>query len=187
MYTNLLYLIASSVACSRTTLVTTIQFQKPFFGIVYAKGYSTECQVDGNGTQVVKFQSAVHKCGIKITDEKGLYQFELHLYLQYDRNIQQSMDERVLVRCAPQEILLSGSMGRKNDPIMSSANIKNLLGDSRIQVRPIDNHHFAEATFESIECWMDILKGRMPYLKAIDSFVNIGEDITVLVKIKKMR
>lgn len=167
--------------------MTTITFQQPFHGIVYAKGFSQECQIDGNGTKVIQFSSPVHKCGIKISEDKGLYQFELHLYVQYDKNIQQSQDDRILVRCAPQEILLSGGMGRRSDEAASkSPNLKSLHGDSRIQVKPMDNHHFAESTVASIECYMDIFRGRIPHLKTIDSHVNIGEDITVLVKIKKM-
>ncbi|XP_053214761.1 uncharacterized protein LOC128397983 isoform X3 [Panonychus citri] len=167
--------------------MTTITFQQPFYGLVYAKGFSQECQMDGNGTKIIQFSSPVHKCGIKISENKGLYQFELHLYVQYDKNIQQSQDDRILVRCAPQEILLSGGMGRRSDEAISkSPNLKSLHGDSRIQIKPMDNHHFAESTVASVECFMDIFRGRIPHLKTIDSHVNIGEDITVLVKIKKM-
>lgn len=167
--------------------MTTITFQQPFTGKVYAKGYSQECQVDGNGTMVLKFHSSVHECGIKLVEKDGLEQYEVHLYVQYGKQIQQSIDERILVRCAPQEILLSGGMGRRTDDLKAhSPNLKSMRGESKIQIKPMDNHHFAESTVGSVECWMDILKGRVPYLKAIDGYVNIGEDITVLVKIKKM-
>ncbi|RWS11179.1 uncharacterized protein B4U79_00051 [Dinothrombium tinctorium] len=176
----------SNVVCTHNALVTTVTFPQSFHGIVYARGYSQDCAVSGNGTKTIKFKSDVHKCGIKVLDVNGFKEFELYLYVQHDPSIQQSNDERILVRCAPQEIHVSGAFGRRNDNGENKPNVKNVNGDNRILVKTMSNHQLAESTVDSIECWMDIMKGRLPFLKAINGFVDIGEDVTVLIKIKNI-
>ena len=49
----------------------------------------------------------------------------------------------------------------------------------------MDKHEFASAAVEkTIDARMDIMKGRLPNIKPIDSFVDIGEDVTILIQIR---
>lgn len=200
----------ASVACSRNSLVTTVSFPRPFSGSIFAKGFGPdECTVLGNGSRIVHFKTTVNKCGIRVIKELNNYEMQLYLYIQHDQGIPRNHDERIFVRCAPQEILLSGSIGRQK----SSGNISpfetqpstaiapfpqpsshkslgdNLEGNeqdsSRIVIKTMDKHEFASAAVEkTIDARMDIMKGRMPSVKPIDSFVDIGEDVTILIQIK---
>ncbi|RWS30737.1 uncharacterized protein B4U80_05874, partial [Leptotrombidium deliense] len=176
----------SNVVCTHTSLITSVSFSDSFYGIVYAKGHSHDCQVIGNGTKSIRFQTDVNKCGVRVRSVDGIKELELYLYVQHDPYIQQSNDERILVRCMPQEIHVSGAMGRRQDHFDFRPNVKKINGDSRILVKTMSNHHLAESTVNSVECVMDIMKGRLPFLKPIDSFVDIGEDVTVLLKIKNI-
>lgn len=180
--------LIANVVCSRKTLITKVVFSHPFYGIIYAKGYPTECRIAGNGTQLLNFQTDAHKCGVHIIDDGTNYVLDLYLYVQFDPNIQQTKDERIHVKCAPQEILLSGGMGRmaEDETVTSSPNYKAQRGLNRIHVKTMASHQFTESTVaDSLDCWMDIMSGRIPYLKTIDGFVDIGEDVTVLIKIRK--
>lgn len=190
--------------------MTTVSFPRPFTGSIFAKGYGPdECTVLGNGSRIVHFKTTVNKCGIKVIKELNSYEMQLYLYIQHNQGMPRNYEERIFVRCAPQEILLSGSIGRQKSStgtvstspfesptvaLPSSAH-KRLAGDddhdrydddpTRIVIKTMDKHEFASAAVEkSIDARMDIMKGRMPAIKPIDSFVDIGEDVTILIQIK---
>ena len=117
-------------------------------------------------------------------------EYELVLYVQNDRNIQQASDEKIEVKCAPQELLLTGvvsNRGTIHSPHSSKFNGKSLYGGSYIQVQRMLSHNFTFThVSDSIECRMDVMKGRIPFLKPIDGFVDLGQDITVMIKIREM-
>lgn len=193
------------MACSRNSLVTTVSFPRPFSGSIFAKGFGPdECTVLGNGSRIVHFKTTVNKCGIKVIKELNSYEMQLYLYIQHNQGIPRNYEERIFVRCAPQEILLSGSIGRQKssgsispfeNPTAGIPSAHKRLGDevdsgrhqdsSRIVIKTMDKHEFASAAVEkTIDARMDIMKGRMPSVKPIDSFVDIGEDVTILIQIK---
>lgn len=157
----------------------------------------------------------------------------MYLYIRYnprptiggrDAAHHQAFDERIFVRCLPQEILLSGSMGkhrgsdatnsnhhslpspafyggeslkRREDEISNSGNSNQWINDdpdnknsNRILVKPLSNlHHLEEAGHggsvqSMIDCRMDIMKGKISdgTLKPIDSSVDVGDEVTVIVR-----
>lgn len=69
-----------------------------------------------------------------------------------------------------------------------SDNLEGSIHDpTRIVIKTMDKHEFASAAVEkTIDARMDILKGRPPSIKPIDSFVDIGEDVTILIQIKNV-
>lgn len=130
----------ASVACSRTSIITTVSFPRPFLGRVFAKGYGPdECTVQGNGSNTILFRTNTNKCGIKFVnqvDEPSLQEMQLYLYVRYDGPVSEQVarvdstkssyfDERIFVRCTPQEILLSGSMGRNSHHRLANASSMN--------------------------------------------------------------
>lgn len=173
--------------------MTTVSFPRPFYGNIFAKGYGPdECNVVGNGSRIINFRTKASKCGIQVIDDEDNYEFQVYLYIQYEQSANyQNFDERIFVRCAPQEILLSGTMGRRSEAtaLNKDSHPKSLNEDdnSRISIKTMESHEFAESTIEQqVESQMDIMRGRLPFLKPIDSFVDIGEDVTVLVKVKNI-
>ena len=119
-------------------------------------------------------------------------EYELVLYVQNDRNIQQASDERVEVKCAPQELLLQGVVPnpgthQSQQTYLAKFSGKSLYGGSYIQVNRMLSHNFTLSHIsDALECHMDVMKGRIPFLKPIDGFVDLGQDVTVLIKIKEL-
>ena len=117
-------------------------------------------------------------------------EYELVLYVQNDRNIQQASDEKIEVKCAPQDLLLTGvvsNRGSQQTQNTSKLNGKSLYGGSYIQVHRMLSHNFTFTHFsDAVECHMDVMKGRIPFLKPIDGFVDLGQDITVMIKIREI-
>lgn len=138
----------------------------------------------GNGSRVIHFKTSTSRCGIKTIDELNTYEFQMYLNIRYDRAFERSFDERIFVRCAPQEILLSGSMGRREDGPLSPSYQKALddRDNTRLSVKTMDEHEFAEAEatiVRQVESKMDVLKGKLPNVKPIEGFVDIGEEVVI--------
>lgn len=107
--------------------------------------------------------------------------------MQHDSNIEQASDKLIRVKCSPQDLVLTGIMGRKPNEESSGFSERSLFGGSQIRVQQIANHDFTLSDVaDSIECRMDVMKGRLPFLKPIDGFVDIGQDITILIKIREI-
>jgi len=107
--------------------------------------------------------------------------------VQNERNIEQATDEKIEVKCAPQELLLTGVVGNPGNQHSSKFNGKSLFGSSHIQVHQMRSHNFTLSDIsDSLECRMDVMKGRMPFLKPIDGFVDLGQDVTIIIKIKEI-
>ena len=82
------------------------------------------------------------------------------LYVQNDRNIQQASDEKVEIRCAPQETLLTGVVkSRANNPIgqQHTSKLRSLYEGSVLQVHRMLSHNFSLGHIsEAVECRMDV-------------------------------
>lgn len=117
-------------------------------------------------------------------------EYQMVLYVQNDRNIQQASDQKVELRCAPQETLLTGVVrSRANNPVGQTSKFsgKSLYEGSVLQVQRMLSHNFSLGHIsEAVECRMDVMKGRIPFLKPIDGFVDLGQDVTVMIKIRQI-
>ncbi|XP_042867481.1 uncharacterized protein LOC122250197 isoform X2 [Penaeus japonicus] len=86
--------------CTRGTLTVDVRTQDPFYGSVYARGYPGRCKVSGVGGNTTSLIVSAQKCGVKvIEDEIGDHTYELLVYIQFDKWVQQVIDEQVHVRC----------------------------------------------------------------------------------------
>ncbi|KAF0310325.1 hypothetical protein FJT64_018661 [Amphibalanus amphitrite] len=92
----------------------------PFYGLVYARGFPQTCRSHSHGQRRVKLKVNVEDCGVKVVeDENESTHYEMMVYVQYDRHVQQAIDEQVLVRCNPDErIVVKASMSqpREDEP-----------------------------------------------------------------------
>lgn len=141
--------------------------------------------------------------------------YQLSLYIQNDPKIEQKFDSKVVVQCSPHVtkniILEQNSMNefyRKLDrPRFPMAKAHNKLPPSangqRSQIIPNStltfnlntNNNINEEVHQSnnqmdlfnlIESRMDILKGRIPFLKLIDHHVELGDDVTLIIRTKEL-
>lgn len=168
----------------------------------------------------LNFKTSTSKCGIRVVRKPdNRPEMQMYLYVRYDSaSPYTSYDERISVRCSPQEILLSGSMGR-NEPLhppavvselkavsssVVAADVKDSIQSSpitlvkahpdnnRISIKPLGLSQFTssvakDGVAQQIDCHMDVMRGRIPFLKPIDAFVDIGDDVTILVKMNNVR
>lgn len=186
--------------------------RKPFRGVVYARGYPAECRQVGNGSERLRFTVRVNECGTKITEQKdGKLLYEALLYVQYDRHVQQGMDELLHVRCTPQrEIVVTGSMRHPGNTrtrggtaaalsrrrFLPRLKVHNDTGTginssyattpdvvTRNASKPVARRPTPDPVNE-VDSWMDILEGSMPFVKPVSGYVNVGQDMTMLIKIR---
>ena len=113
------------------------------------------------------------------------------MYVQNDRNIQQASDEKIEVKCAPQELLLAGVVTNRgtqhSQQNTSKFSAKSLYSGSHLQVQRMLSDNFTLTyTSDALECRMDVMKGRIPFLKPIEGFVDLGQDVTVMIKIREI-
>ncbi|XP_068200445.1 uncharacterized protein [Palaemon carinicauda] len=92
--------VGVSSRCSRGSLTVEVATAEAFFGSVYARGYPGRCRVTGEGETTTILEVPTQKCGVKvIEDENGNHTYELLVYIQFDKWVQQVIDEQVHVRC----------------------------------------------------------------------------------------
>ncbi|CAG2101086.1 unnamed protein product [Medioppia subpectinata] len=123
-------------------------------------------------------------------------EYELVLYVQNDRNIQQSSDEKIEVKCWPRNVLLRGVMGSEGNRTHNSTTklsakslygVYGMDGATHIQVHQMRSHHLTLShVTDSLECRLDVMRGRIPFLKPIEGFVDLGQDVTLLIRIKEI-
>ncbi|XP_050719985.1 uncharacterized protein LOC127000367 [Eriocheir sinensis] len=86
--------------CTRGSLMVDVSTEEAFFGSVYARGYPSSCREVGQGNTSTSLVVPAQKCGVKvIEDEFGHHTYELLVYIQFDKWVQQVIDEQVHVRC----------------------------------------------------------------------------------------
>ncbi|XP_035207289.1 uncharacterized protein LOC118182110 isoform X2 [Stegodyphus dumicola] len=163
--------ISVNAACSRKTLLAIVLLRDPFYGILYARGYPTECSATGNGSNEIKLSFPVDQCGTKVIEKPdGSIQFDVYMYLQYEKHVQQASDDIIQVQCVPQDVVVSSRMVPAKTPETGHITTNTQLT--------------TQAPSLSFDSWMDILKGKMPSAVPITEYVNVGEDVTMLVKIR---
>ncbi|KFM62130.1 hypothetical protein X975_11341, partial [Stegodyphus mimosarum] len=92
------------------------------------------------------------------------------MYLQYEKHVQQASDDIIQVQCVPQDVVVSSRMVPAKPPETGHITTNKQLT--------------TQAPSLSFDSWMDILKGKMPSAVPITEYVNVGEDVTMLVKIR---
>ena len=62
--------------------------------------------------------------------------------------------------------------------------VKSFPENNRISIKPLGLYEFASTALakHQVDCHMDVMKGRIPFLKPIDAFVDVGDEVTILVK-----
>lgn len=172
-------IISLDVKCEKNGMKVFVQFDKPFYGIVFSKGhYSNPNCVHlpaGVGRNSATFDIGLHACGTSGNTENGLYgygsesgsgtYFENIIVIQYDPQVQEVWDQARKLRCT------------WHDQYEKSVTFRPF---------PVDMLDVVRADFagDNVGCWMQIQVGKGPWASEVSGLVKIGQTMTMVLAIK---
>ncbi|XP_072930808.1 uncharacterized protein [Epargyreus clarus] len=97
-----------TTSCDKGSVSVHLEMEKPFKGIVFTKDFSRECRVQGKMQKKVSLHLPSNACGVRTStlnstyeepdDDEDLY-YNVELIVQMDKQLQQSSDQELIVRC----------------------------------------------------------------------------------------
>nr|XP_046912724.1 myb-like protein AA [Dermatophagoides farinae] len=115
--------------------------------------------------------------------------YQLSLYIQNDPKIEQKYDSKVIVQCSPRvtKNIIMEHNSNLNDFYRKMDD--NNIGDHNHHHHHHHHHHMMNNEIDItnlIESRMDILRGRIPFLKLIDNNVELGDDVTLIIRTRQL-
>ncbi|XP_055616345.1 uncharacterized protein LOC129762264 [Toxorhynchites rutilus septentrionalis] len=174
-------IVSLDVKCEKQGMKVFVQFDKPFFGIIFSKGhYSNHNCVHlpaGLGKSSASFDIGIHECGTAGNTDNALYNsysgtetgagsyFENIIVLQYDPQVQEVWDQARKLRCT------------WHDQYEKSVTFRPF---------PVDMLDVIRADFagDNVGCWMQIQVGKGPWASEVSGLVKIGQTMTMVLAIK---
>lgn len=172
-------IISLDVKCEKGGMKVFIQFDKPFFGIVFSKGHYSNINCvhlpTGSGRSSAQFNIGLHECGTAGNTENGHYGFgsetgsgtffENIIVVQYDPQVQEVWDQARKLRCT------------WHDQYEKSVTFRPF---------PVDMLDVIRADFagDNVGCWMQIQVGKGPWASEVSGLVKIGQTMTMVLAIK---
>jgi hypothetical protein len=170
-------IVSLDVKCEKQGMKVFIQFDKPFYGIVFSKGhYSNPSCVHipaSLGRTSAQFDIGIHHCGTAGNTENGHYgyesgsgnYFENIIVVQYDPQVQEVWDQARKLRCT------------WHDQYEKSVTFRPF---------PVDMLDVVRADFagDNVGCWMQIQVGKGPWASEVSGLVKIGQTMTMVLAIK---
>lgn len=170
-------IVSLDVKCEKQGMKVFIQFDKPFYGIVFSKGhYSNPTCVHlpaSLGRTSAQFDIGLHQCGTAGNTENGNYGyesgagnfFENIIVVQYDPQVQEVWDQARKLRCT------------WHDQYEKSVTFRPF---------PVDMLDVVRADFagDNVGCWMQIQVGKGPWASEVSGLVKIGQTMTMVLAIK---
>ncbi|XP_031628152.1 uncharacterized protein LOC116343957 [Contarinia nasturtii] len=172
-------IISLDVKCEKKGMKVFLQFDKPFYGIVFSKGHYSNINCvylpAGLGRTSATFEIGIHACGTSGNFETGLYGyggdtnsgtfFENIIVIQYDPQVQEVWDQARKLRCT------------WHDQYEKSVTFRPF---------PVDMLDIVRADFagDNVGCWMQIQVGKGPWASEVSGLVKIGQTMTMVLAIK---
>lgn len=172
-------IVSLDVKCEKNGMKVFVQFDKPFFGIVFSKGHYSNVNCvhlpAGLGHSSAHFDIGLHECGTAGNVENGLYGhthdtgagtfFENIIVIQYDPQVQEVWDQARKLRCT------------WHDQYEKSVTFRPF---------PVDMLDVVRADFagDNVGCWMQIQVGKGPWASEVSGLVKIGQTMTMVLAIK---
>lgn len=172
-------IISLDVKCEKKGMKVFLQFDKPFFGIVFSKGHYSNINCvhlpAGLGRTSASFDIGIHACGTAGNTEAGTYPygaesgsgiyFENIIVIQYDPQVQEVWDQARKLRCT------------WHDQYEKSVTFRPF---------PVDMLDVVRADFagDNVGCWMQIQVGKGPWASEVSGLVKIGQTMTMVLAIK---
>merc|ERR1719210_3313065 len=167
------------VQCEKNLMKVSIQFDKPFNGIIFSKGFYSDVNCVHMPAQVgqnkATFDIAINSCGTTGNTENGLYGygadsgsgtfFENTIVVQYDPQVQEVWDQARKLRCT------------RHEQYEKSVTFRPF---------PVDMLDVVRADFagDNVGCWMQIQVGKGPWASEVSGLVKIGQTMTMVLAIK---
>lgn len=172
-------IVALDVKCEKKGMKVFVQFDKPFYGIVFSKGHYSNINCvhlpAGLGRTSATFDIGIHACGTAGNTDNGLYgygsetgsgtYFENIIVIQYDPQVQEVWDQARKLRCT------------WHDQYEKSVTFRPF---------PVDMLDVVRADFagDNVGCWMQIQVGKGPWASEVSGLVKIGQTMTMVLAIK---
>ncbi|XP_065221594.1 uncharacterized protein dyl [Planococcus citri] len=167
------------VQCEKTHMRVNIEFDRPFYGMIFSKGYYSDHRCvhlkPGSGHLSATFEIFLNSCGMSSSGShnaaanayptpSGSF-VENTIIIQYDPYVQESSDKARKLRCTWYDFYEKAVTFRPFQVDMLSAVTANFLGDN-------------------LQCWMQIQVGKGPWASEVSGIVKIGQTMTMVLAIK---
>ncbi|XP_054719425.1 uncharacterized protein LOC129228994 [Uloborus diversus] len=173
-------IIHLDVKCEKNVMKVSIEFNKPFHGIIFSKGHYSHASCvhlpPGTGHTSVYFDVAINSCGTHASSPTGQYNnygnqnvagsyFENTVVVQYDPQVQEVWDQARRLRCT------------WHDQYEKAVTFRPF---------PVDMLNVVRADFagDNVGCWMQIQVGKGPWASEVSGIVKIGQTMTMVLAIK---
>ncbi|XP_047521012.1 uncharacterized protein LOC125060255 [Pieris napi] len=181
-------------SCDKSSISIHVAMEQPFKGLVFSKDFSRECRVQGQRQKTVSINLPSNACGVRTStlnttvsepdDEEDLY-YNVELVVQMDRQLQQSTDQDLIVRCKLQrravkinsaalENVISSHLREMNAPDKKARTGRNRQGwDNPVAMEQ------REWLLDSARAWMELaptIAGSEP------ATVEVGQPTRLLIQ-----
>ncbi|XP_075679050.1 uncharacterized protein LOC113798931 isoform X2 [Dermatophagoides pteronyssinus] len=167
-----------NVKCEKNQMKVNIEFDRPFNGVIFSKGYYSDPKCihlpAGSGKLQANFEIYLGSCGMASSEKTnlpapsssslGLF-IENTIIIQYDPQVQEIWDQARKLRCTWYDFYEKSVTFRPFNVDMLDAVTANFLGDN-------------------IQCWMQIQVGKGPWASEVAGIVKIGQTMTMVLAIK---
>jgi len=173
------------VQCEKNLMKVSIKFDKPFYGIIFSKGFYSDVNCvhlpAGVGRSEAQFDVAINSCGT-IGDGHGA--FENTIVVQYDPQVQEVWDQARTLRCTRPRGQFHKVSLRNNDMYEKSVTFRPFPVDMLDARRHDFAGDSADLRASNVGCWMQIQVGKGPWASEVSGLVKIGQTMTMVLAIK---
>lgn len=100
--------------CTKDFMQIDLNMEKPFKGLIFAKGFSEECGARGDLSNNLKLLLPVSACGIRSEMIGDSMKYTVPLVAQMDYKLQQKSDLETIVQCALPAKMMDISLEQSN-------------------------------------------------------------------------
>lgn len=167
------------VQCEKTHMRVNIEFDRPFYGMIFSKGYYSDPHCvhhkPGSGDLSATFEIFLNNCGMSSSANHNAASYggntptgsyvENTIIIQYDPYVQEVWDQARKLRCTWYDYYEKAVSFRPFQVETINAVTANFLGDN-------------------LQCWMQIQVGKGPWASEVSGIVKIGQTMTMVLAIK---
>jgi len=165
------------VQCEKDLFRVRIKFDRPFYGMVFSKGFYSNVNCvhvpAALGQTQATFDIAMGQCGMSTGGNSDSYgaptpqgsYIENTIIIQYDPLLQEVWDQARKIRCTWYDFYEKAVTFKPYQVDMLDPVTANFLGDN-------------------LRCWMQIQVGKGPYASEVSGIVKIGQTMTMVLGVK---
>ncbi|KAG7301977.1 hypothetical protein JYU34_013427 [Plutella xylostella] len=173
--------------CNKESFSVQLEMERPFKGLIFSKDFSRECRAQGNQQSQITIHIPSNACGVRTSalnsslvdpdDEEHLY-YSVELVVQMDRQLQQSTDQEIFVRCKLQPRAV-----RINSPALDGViqnKLREMIGQDAKKTRTGRTRQgFSTWATEAARAWMSLAGAAGA---AEPAAVEVGQPTALLIQ-----